>query len=334
MSLIFTGSAETMLVTIAITAQMRTNKRSLLTDMDPPRKCRCVWASNNHNGPINIEATLLLFTIRTILQFPHLWYHRVSPLACNVIVFSLLWIQRVPRSYCARPLCGEGASLKPEWSRGIFIFTLVLICGWLLKLVTSQVSASPEAPTVWLGISFMATAIGVCTAVLGWYFFRQADQLTTLRINRAILEFRRKLSIEQAQCEEANRHLISGYMQWFDRHDLETAISHFEQAVRAFPHGLGGYVALGHAYYSRGETKKAFELLNQALSLYPDRKEPYRDIAGLFIREGDLVRALEYVEKAVQVDPSVRRDLLEDPLFDALKYEERTRYRYERALDH
>ena len=65
--------------------------------------------------------------------------------------------------------------------------------------------------------------------------------------------------------------------------------------------------------------------------LYPDRKEPYRDIAGLLIR-GDLLRAMEYVERAVQVDPSVRRDLLEDPLFDVLKHEEKTRRRYEKVV--
>lgn len=223
--------------------------------------------------------------------------------------------------------------MNSQWKRGVLTFTLVLIGGWLVSRITMPGSAVDGTPALSLALGLIAAAVGICTAVLGWYFFRQADHLISMRINRAIVDFRHQLGIEQSKSEEANRHLVAGYMQWFDRRDLNAAIAHFERAVRAFPHGLGGYVALGHAYYSRGDTQKAFNLLHQAVTLYPNRKEPYRDLAGLFIREGDLVKALEYVEKAVEVDPSVRRDLLEDPLFDALKNEERTRQRYERALD-
>lgn len=225
-----------------------------------------------------------------------------------------------------------------RWGRVLIVFSGVLIVGWLMQFVAGNIGrtagvATPQGTTgVLVGVGFMAAAVGICTATLGWYYFRQADQETSRRINHALSDFRKRLGIEQAKHEESQRHLVNGYVHWFDRQDLDAAVTHFEHAVRAFPHGLGGYVALGYAYYSRGETEKAFDLFNKALSLYPDRKEPYRDIAGLFIREGDLVRALEYVEQAVQVDPSVRRDLLEDPLFDILKHEERTRDRYERAI--
>lgn len=222
--------------------------------------------------------------------------------------------------------------MKPQLRHGIYAFIAVLLLAGTIRILAVQVPAQ-EGATILAVIGLLGGAVGLCGALIGWYFFRQAEQITTRRINRALLEFRRKLGIEQAKYEEANRNLAAGYMQWFDRKDLNRAIAYFEQAVRSFPQGLGGYVALGHAYYSRGETEKALNLFQQALALFPDRKEPYRDLAGFFIKEGDLVRALEYIEKAVKVDPSVRRDILEDPLFDILKYEERTRRRYERALD-
>ena len=221
-----------------------------------------------------------------------------------------------------------------RWVRTLAVFLFVLIVGLLVRLVADNMHDSGEAAAtgVVLAVAFLTGAVGFCTATLGWYFFRQADVAVERRVNSALYDFRRRLAIEQARHDEARKHLINGYSFWFDRHDLDTAIAHFEQAVRSFPHGLGGYVALGYAYYSRGETEKAFELFNKALMLYPDRKEPYRDIAGLLIREGDLLRAMEYVERAVLVDPSVRRDLLEDPLFDVLKHEEKTRRRYEKVV--
>lgn len=222
-----------------------------------------------------------------------------------------------------------------RWGRTLTVFLFVLTVGLLVQLLADSMqdsTADAAATGILLGVAFFMGAVGICTATLGWYFFRQADAAIARRVNKALRDFRKRLAIEQARHDEARKHLINGYSFWFDRQDYDSAIAHFERAVRAFPHGLGGYVALGYAYYSRGETEKAFELFNKALTLYPDRKEPYRDIAGLLIREGDLVQAMEYVEKAVQVDPSVRRDLLEDPLFDILKHEEKTRHRYKRVI--
>lgn len=220
---------------------------------------------------------------------------------------------------------------KRAWLRALTAFSFVLIVGGLWR-AGETLGPTASVPGALVGVALFAVALGVCMATLGWYFYQRAEQLITRRIHRAILDFRRRLGIEQAKHDESRRHLMTGYIHWFDHQDPDAAIAHFERAVRAFPHGLGGYVALGYAYYNRGETEKAFNLFHRALLLYPDRKEPYRDLAGLLIREGELERALEYIEKAVKVDPTVRRDLLEDPLFDALKHEERTRDRYERAL--
>lgn len=219
---------------------------------------------------------------------------------------------------------------KSPWIQVLAGFSFVLAVGGLWRLASSLAARIPASGE--MAALLLALGVGAATATVSWHLFRKADRLLDRRIERALCDFRRRLAVEHARQDEARRHLIAGYTQWFEHRDLDAAIAHFERAVRAFPSGLSGYVALGYAYYTRGDTAKAFDLLHRALALYPDRKEPYRDIAGLLIREGELERALEYVERAVKVDPSVRRDLLEDPLFDALKHEERTRARYERAL--
>lgn len=98
------------------------------------------------------------------------------------------------------------------------------------------------------------------------------------------------------------------------------------------PSRLDRYIALGQAHYSRGETERAIAILQRAATMYPDRKEPYRELAAVYIREHDLLQAVEWVERGVEQDLSLRRDILENPLFDALRDEEATHERYERLL--
>lgn len=216
--------------------------------------------------------------------------------------------------------------------RTLVIFLVSLAVGLAVQAAVKGVQAATAADGALFGAGLIALAAGVLAATLSWYLFRRTDRLVSRRLESAVSDYRKQLGVAQAQQIEARKHLINGYTLWYEDHDLDGAIASFEEAVRAFPQGLGGYVALGYAYYSRGETHKALQLFQQALTLYPDRKEPYRDIASVYIREGDLLRALEYIERAIEVDPSIRRDILEDPLFDVLKHEERTRDRYEKAI--
>lgn len=103
--------------------------------------------------------------------------------------------------------------------------------------------------------------------------------------------------------------------------------------IAAAPPGrLERYISLGQAHYARGEKARAIAILQRAAILYPDRKEPYRELAALYIRENDLEQAVEWVEQGIEQDVSLRRDILEDPLFDALRDEASTRERYERLL--
>lgn len=216
--------------------------------------------------------------------------------------------------------------------RIIGFIACIVVAGWALHLYVADFPATNDLPQLLLSISFLVAGVGICTGLLGWYVLRRAERVMNQRIDEAIAKFQHRLRIEQVKSEEAQRHIHAGYMQWFSQNNLDAAIEYFEAALRSFPHGLGGYTALGYAYYNRGDTQKAYAIFQQAISLFPHRKEPYRDMASILIRDGDLLRALHYVEEAVRVDPTVRRDLLEDPLFDILKQEKRTRRRFERVL--
>lgn len=234
-------------------------------------------------------------------------------------------------SHPCQPASPKGVYIVlSKFKQGLLAFTFTLVAGWVLFAAPRPVDVG-YAPMVF-GLGVAALVAGVTSALLTWRLFKRIERMVSDRVSASIDDFRRTLSREQAHKEEANRMISTGYSAWFDHQDLEAAIAHFERAVRTFPHGLGGYVALGHAYYRRGETGKAVALFTEAIVRFPHRKEPYRDLAVIHIREGELEEALIYIEEAIRVDPSVRRDLLEDPLFDALRREARTRARFERAL--
>lgn len=177
----------------------------------------------------------------------------------------------------------------------------------------------------------LALVVGMVLAVVGWQLLRAA-QLHTQQRNRAI----------HRQVQDTPRQLIAksgrpnvispgGQNEWVGQ-PTASLFNHLADATAGLPEMLGRYISLGRAHYARNDKPKAADLLHRAITLYPERKEGYRELAAFYIREGALERAMEYVAQAIDVDPSARRDFLEDPLFDALRDAEQTHDWFERLL--
>jgi len=176
----------------------------------------------------------------------------------------------------------------------------------------------------------LALVVGMVLTVVGWQLLRAA-QLHTQQRSRGI----------QRQVQETPNQLVKVGRSGVALRDRQSDWSNqptaglFDQPAGStvgLPDMLGRYISLGRAHYARNDKPKAADLLHRAITLYPERKEGYRELAAFYIREGALERAMEYVAKAIDVDPSVRRDFLEDPLFDALREAEQTHEWFERLL--
>ncbi len=65
------------------------------------------------------------------------------------------------------------------------------------------------------------------------------------------------------------------------------------------------YVILGmaRADYFLGNKQKSFELLNKAMSLYPDNPDVFYYFAFIFYKENDIESARKYISKALKINP-------------------------------
>jgi tetratricopeptide (TPR) repeat protein len=90
--------------------------------------------------------------------------------------------------------------------------------------------------------------------------------------------------------------------------ELEAAIGHLEKAIVIHPGYKNAYLLLGNAHYYLKQYAKAITYFNYALQLDPSYEEAinnrsfaYRDIGRYYGEvQGDLPKALEYLEKAHQ----------------------------------
>ncbi|MGD9387594.1 MAG: tetratricopeptide repeat protein [Gammaproteobacteria bacterium] len=86
--------------------------------------------------------------------------------------------------------------------------------------------------------------------------------------------------------------------------DWEKAVEAAQRAIRVGPEQAAGYLALGRAYYARGEVEAAREQFRRAAELEPDLPEVLVIQAALLSGQGDLLEALERLERAAELDPA------------------------------
>lgn len=234
--------------------------------------------------------------------------------------------------------------MKNKLQQIIWAFAVVFIGGLVIKLVSlyglpqQTVNAGPAVVSgwnqgkLWGIIGLVAAAVGVCTAMLGWYFLRHANRLAQHRMERLLAQRSYDANQPTTSAPATPRQLAAGHRQRLERKQLNTVTNASPDTIGGWPHSLGGFITLGNSSYERGHVARAIELFQEAIMHYPDHKEPYRYLAALYIHEEEMFLAIDCLEQALMVDPSIRRDVLEDPLFDALANDPNTRDRYERML--
>lgn len=93
------------------------------------------------------------------------------------------------------------------------------------------------------------------------------------------------------QPDQAHARLMAGLS---ERKDADAAIAHLRAAIAANPAEGRAYAALGRLLEARGEAEPARQAMETAARLAPQRSDVQREVAGYWMRQGDLPRALTH----------------------------------------
>ncbi|MBP9733884.1 MAG: tetratricopeptide repeat protein [Candidatus Omnitrophica bacterium] len=92
--------------------------------------------------------------------------------------------------------------------------------------------------------------------------------------------------------------------------DYELAVIHLEEALRLEPDTVKTLFTLAKAYASVGESKRAWEAYGKVIQLDPHHEGAHQDLAGIYYREKNWDKALEYLKRARDINPSSSHTLM------------------------
>jgi tetratricopeptide (TPR) repeat protein len=90
---------------------------------------------------------------------------------------------------------------------------------------------------------------------------------------------------------------------FFNEGDAENALAYFGKVLEARPDHYEALVYSGVVAHERGDVRRAEDLLKRAVARYPDSFLPHFSLGAVYAGEGNLARAVPYLEKATRIDP-------------------------------
>jgi tetratricopeptide (TPR) repeat protein len=105
------------------------------------------------------------------------------------------------------------------------------------------------------------------------------------------------LTEEQAGSKREALRLFQAAYEAQMRNHLDEAVDLYSQSIEAYP-TAEAYTFLGWTYSFMGLGDEAIEHCRRAIEVDPDFGNPYNDIGAYLIEKGDLVGAVEWLERA------------------------------------
>lgn len=161
----------------------------------------------------------------------------------------------------------------------------------------------------------LLAALNILVALFGLLFVAvsiyEYSKLAGLR--RDFDKFQENLRSDLYKMQKAMQRVIASY----HVEDVNLRIQLLSQALELDPNVFNGYNALGYAYLEKDEWEAAVDAFREAVQHHPEDKAGYFDLAKAYLKRErpDLVR--KYLNRAMSVDPSARRDIEQD---DDLKW--------------
>ena len=116
---------------------------------------------------------------------------------------------------------------------------------------------------------------------------------------------RARRSLEQAYRLDRDNYELALFLgeAAFNEGELDDALGYFSRVLESRPEQFEALVYSGVIRHERGEEKRAEHLLKRAIAIYPDAFLPQFSLGAVAAAQGDLARAVAYLEHACALDP-------------------------------
>jgi tetratricopeptide (TPR) repeat protein len=92
---------------------------------------------------------------------------------------------------------------------------------------------------------------------------------------------------------------------YIGENDIDSAIRLVEREVQKRPQSALAYYYLGKTLVLKGDLEKAAEAFSKATDFAPKWPQPYRGLAGVYLKQGKIPEALANVEELYNKSPSL-----------------------------
>ncbi len=164
--------------------------------------------------------------------------------------------------------------------------------------------------------SFILTSLDILIAIIGVAFAATAYyEYAKLRALREDFDnFKKQFKRELYQSQKATQRIIASY----STADPDKRIELIKSALELDPLVFNGFNALGFAYLDKNDLQQAINAFREAIYRHPGDKAGYFDLAHVYLKVPNKELALEYLKKAIEIDPSAKKDLKDNILFQDL----------------
>lgn len=163
---------------------------------------------------------------------------------------------------------------------------------------------------------------GIAFALYGWITARELPGMIEKEVNRHVQQVKKSLADQLYRQQEAMQKLLAAYQV----NDTNQKIALLEQAIAVDPTVYNVYIALGYAYWEKGDVLKAAECFLKDLELHPDNYQAACDLAALYAGQQEWTSALSWMKEAIRRNPSVWRYFEEDRRLEGLRQHQRNAY--------
>lgn len=167
-------------------------------------------------------------------------------------------------------------------------------------------------------VSAVATLAGLILVIYGYYNVHRAERIIDAKLERRVAEVKAELAASASRAQEAMQKIMSAYS-LSSQGNHEGAIALLEAAVAVDPKAFNGYTALGYEYWAVRRVHEAIECFHKAVQLFPERPEPYNDLARIYAKEGEDGLALRFIGETLKRKPTARAEIDRDEAFAGLK---------------